>query len=43
MTVADAMTSLDTNTRFHAALNSEDAVEGPASFAEKRQPVWRGR
>jgi crotonobetainyl-CoA hydratase len=43
MTVADAMTSLDTNTRFHAALNSEDAVEGPASFAERRPPVWKGR
>ncbi len=24
-------------------LNSEDAVEGPRAFAEKRPPVWRGR
>ena len=24
-------------------LNSEDAVEGPRAFAEKRSPVWRGR
>ena len=24
-------------------LESEDAVEGPRAFAEKRAPVWRGR
>ena len=24
-------------------LESEDAVEGPRAFAEKRDPVWRGR
>ena len=22
---------------------SEDAIEGPRAFAEKRKPVWRGR
>jgi enoyl-CoA hydratase/carnithine racemase len=32
--------------RYDAAermLASEDAVEGPAAFAQKRTPVWRGR
>jgi crotonobetainyl-CoA hydratase len=28
---------------YRAMLGSEDAIEGPAAFAEKRPPVWRGR
>ena len=24
-------------------LSSQDAVEGPTAFAEKREPVWQGR
>ena len=26
-----------------AALESEDADEGPRAFQEKRKPVWKGR
>ncbi len=29
--------------QYAACLNSEDAKEGPASFAEGRAPVWKGR
>ena len=30
-------------TAFETMLASEDAREGPRAFAEKRDPVWRGR
>jgi crotonobetainyl-CoA hydratase len=30
-------------TAYSRMLGSEDAVEGPRAFAEKRPPVWRGR
>ena len=29
--------------QYRACLESEDAREGPASFAEGREPVWKGR
>jgi len=29
--------------QYRACLDSEDAKEGPASFAEGREPVWKGR
>ena len=31
------------NRIYHTAYNSEDAQEGPRSFAEKRKPVWQGK
>jgi crotonobetainyl-CoA hydratase len=30
-------------TAYTRMLGSEDAVEGPRAFAEKRPPEWRGR
>ncbi|MBI5089012.1 MAG: crotonobetainyl-CoA hydratase [Actinobacteria bacterium] len=39
----DAMREIKTLPTYRAAIDSEDAREGTAAFAEKRPPVWRGR
>ena len=39
--VADAMSA--SYPAVQKLFSSEDAVEGPRAFAEKRKPVWRGR
>ncbi len=31
------------NEALKIVFTSEDAKEGPTAFAEKRQPVWKGR
>lgn len=41
--VAEAMQSLRGNPAYRAAIDSQDALEGPRAFAEKREPRWQGR
>lgn len=38
----DAMAFIKTLPSYRAAIDSDDAAEGTASFNEKRPPVWRG-
>ncbi|MFM7337495.1 MAG: enoyl-CoA hydratase-related protein [Actinomycetota bacterium] len=39
----DAMTILRRHPTYRAAIDSEDAKEGAAAYAEKRPPKWRGK
>ncbi|HZX54405.1 MAG TPA: enoyl-CoA hydratase-related protein [Ilumatobacteraceae bacterium] len=39
----EAMATLKSLDSYRKAIDSEDAVEGQTAFAERRQPVWRGR
>lgn len=41
--VAEAMVTLRDNAAYRAAIDSQDALEGPRAFAEKRDPRWQGR
>jgi crotonobetainyl-CoA hydratase len=41
--VEAAMRHQPTYPAYAAWRESEDAREGPAAFAEKRPPVWKGR
>ena len=43
LSIAEAMAALPGLSSYRAAIDSEDAVEGPRAFAERRPPVWRGR
>ena len=45
MSIEEAMTAIRTRAFpiYAAMLASEDHIEGPRAFAEKRKPVWKGR
>jgi len=41
--IQEAMKQMRVNSAYRKAVDSQDAVEGPASFAEKRPPQWQGK
>ncbi len=43
LSIADAMTAMRINSSYRAAVDSQDAQEGPAAFTEKRPPKWTGK
>ncbi len=38
----EAMAAIKTFPTYRRAIDSHDAAEGTAAFAERRPPVWRG-
>jgi len=43
LNIADGYAATRKNEAYIKAINSEDAMEGPHAFAEKRDPVWKGK
>ena len=43
LNIADSYEVMRKNEAYINAINSEDAIEGPNAFAEKRDPVWKGK
>jgi crotonobetainyl-CoA hydratase len=41
--IQEAMKQMRANAAYRKAVDSQDAIEGPASFAEKRPPQWQGK
>ena len=41
--IQEAMKQMRVNASYRKAVDSQDAIEGPASFAEKRPPKWQGK
>jgi enoyl-CoA hydratase/carnithine racemase len=41
--IQEAMKQMRSNAAYRKAVDSQDANEGPASFAEKRPPKWQGK
>ncbi len=43
VSIDEAMAALKSLPSYRRAIDSDDAVEGQAAFAERRPPVWQGR